>query len=118
MSETNSNTAVITDAASRKATRAKYGQMGSPITGVTKVLKKDQAHDFGGKAGVSYAIITQDGKLIKATTYGGNLGDRFNLGDHNTTQLPAEGSKELRKALKGYSEVAITECPVVEAATA
>ena len=97
-----------------KSNKAKFGLMGAPIGNVVKVLKKDQAHDFGGKAGVSWVIITGDNKIIKATTYDGNLGARFNLGEHNTQPLPAEGSKDLRKALKGYSEVATSECPVVE----
>ena len=101
------------DASARKAAKAKYGQMGAPITGVAEVYQKVQEHDFGGKQGVSWAILTTDGRLIKATTYNGNLGDRFNLGDHNTTQTPAENTKDRRRALKGYSKVDASTCPIV-----
>lgn len=102
--QTGTNNVAASDASARKAARLQLGRLESPIT-VSTVMKKEQTHDFGGKKGVSWAVITQDGKLVKATTYDGNLGKDFNLGDHNTQPLPAEGTKDLRKAIKGYSPV-------------
>ncbi len=100
-------------AAARKLVALRFGLMGAAIANPVKVLSKPQAHDFNKKPAVSWAIITQDGRLIKATTYDGNLGKRFNIGDHNTVSVPSD-EKVLRRALKGYSEVEVTTCPIVE----
>lgn len=93
-----------TEASSKKALRLKMGRLIAPISAVS-VLSKTQEHSFGGKKAISWAIITPDQKLVKATTYGGDLGKDFNLGAHNTVALPADGSKERRHALKGYTDV-------------
>ncbi len=97
-----------------KANKVRFGVMGAAIANVESVMMKPQDHDFNGQNAVSWAILTKDGKLIKATTYNGNLGAKFNLGDHNTQTLPAVDSKEYRRALKGYSAVPLTQCPIVE----
>lgn len=95
-----------------KAARAKYGTSGQPIPGVIAAFKKPLSHDFGGKKGESWVLLTKN-SLIRATTYDGNLGERFNLGEHNTTTpAPAADSKDLKRATKGYASVPVTACPV------
>lgn len=93
---------VTPDAA--KSQRRRLGRMASPISAV-RVFRKVQTHPFGGKQGVSWAVVTPDNKIVKATTYDGDLGKDFNLGAHNTSPVPTAGTKDERKAFKGYSEV-------------
>jgi hypothetical protein len=102
---TASATAIATNAAASKASRQALGLLPGPIV-ATSVYHKVSDHNFEGKKGESWVLFTPEGHLIRATTYDGNLGKRFSLGDHNQIPLPAPDSKDRKKALKGYSEVA------------
>jgi hypothetical protein len=92
-----------TTASSSKASRQLLGTLPGPITGTKVYSKMGNASDFNGKEPVSFVVLTPDQRMIRATTYGGNLGKRFSLGDHNSGPIPAD--KDLARALKGYSEV-------------
>jgi hypothetical protein len=87
-----------------KADRKVMGHLTAPIAATKVYSKGGDASKFNGKEPVSFLIFTPENKVVRATTYGGNLGKGFNLGDHNTSDVPTS-DKDLKHMMKGYSDV-------------
>jgi hypothetical protein len=109
-----------------KTLRKQFGIARAPlaISPDAKVYRKDMEFDHAETKAESWVVLdpklvhpdfsksAEVGTLIRANTYNGNLGEKaIQLNPSNCRDIPE--TKELTKKLKGYTEVAISECPFV-----
>lgn len=94
----------------KKQLRAMFGLATGPITG-TAVYKKDMEFDHPNIQTNSWIVIDDRSKtLVHANTYDGRLGRNYDPAVF-THPIPAD-AKDLRKKLKGYTQVT-TDLPEV-----
>jgi hypothetical protein len=94
---------------SQKALRAKFGVKQTPIQ-ATQAFKKVMPFDHEGTETRSWILITPDNKIVRANLYNGQAGKNFNP-DDSTRDKPVS-EKDMKRALKGYEEVPVEECPI------
>lgn len=94
----------------KKQLRAIFGLASGPITG-TAVYKKDMEFDHPNIQTNSWIVINDQNKtLVHANTYDGRLGRNYDPTVF-THAIPTD-AKDLRKKLKGYTQVT-TDLPEV-----
>lgn len=95
--------------AQRKALRERFGLDGAPIP-CTKVYRRPMSFDHGHVNAQSWILVHEtEGTRTHLNTYDGKLGRNVSAADFT---YPLKDEKGMKKALKGYEEVTIAECPV------
>jgi hypothetical protein len=90
--------------------RKLYGLSKSPIK-ASRAFVKDMEH-FKSVNGRSWILVNdQDGTRVSINTYNDQAGKNYVPQVH---PLPAD-DKAFEKLVKGYTEVAVADCPVAEA---
>lgn len=97
----------------KKSDRVKFGVTGKPVV-AKQVFMKAMEHD-SQKSTKSWILVTPDNRVLRVNTYDGNAGKNFDPnGEGVSHEMPDQ--KTWNKKLKGYTEVAISECPIATAA--
>lgn len=93
----------------KKQLRQQFGVSGVAIV-AAKAYVKPMEFDHPGVKAESWILVTPDQKLIRVNTYDGNAGRNFD--PSTVTHAAPSDAKELKRKLKGYTEVPVTDCPV------
>ena len=99
---------VQTEAQVKKSNRQKFGLTGQPVTAVKAYVRK-MNFDHDNVNAQCWILISPDGKRIHLSTYDGALGKNV---DPATFTYDMLDEKAMKKKLKGYTEVDVSECPI------